>query len=166
MNKKAIAYILLKNFNNYEKVIENIDNDVRSKATKSHITTYAYGASYQSIETVTQNIIDLIEKKRHIINCRLLVLDNLEKLTEQKAKILKLKFFEKKTFEEIGENLNCAPTQARRELVKSFKSFYTNLATDEVFDDICNSDFYFYKPLKLDYQQSLGSERLLKMGMI
>lgn len=166
MNKKAIAYILLKNFNNYEKVIENIDSDVRSKATKSHITTYAYGANYQSIETVTQNIIELIERKRHIINCRLLVLENIEKLPPHNAQVLRLKFLERKTFEQMGEKLKCAPAQARRELVKSFKCFYTNVANDTIFEEICNSEFQFYRPLKIEYIQSLGSERLSKMGII
>ena len=166
MNKKAIAYILLKNFNSYEKLIDNIDNNVRSKATQSHITTYAYGANYQSIESVTKSILELIEKKRQIINCRLLVLDNLNKLPAKKAEILKLKFFERKTFEQIGEKMECAATQARRELVKGFKSFYTTLITDETFDEICNSDFSFYKPLKIDYLQSIESDKLSKMGMI
>lgn len=165
MNKKVIAYTLLKNYNNYENIIDSVNKSVRHKATKSHTTTYSYSGCYQTVEALTQNIIDLIEKKRYIINCRLLVLQALENLSQKDANILKLKFFEKKTFEQIGELLNVAPAQSRREVVKSFRNFYCSLASLDGFREVCESEFCFFKPLNVDYMQSLNSERLMKMGL-
>lgn len=165
MNRKAIAYTLLKNYNSYEKLVEDMDRDVRNKAVKSHTITYSLSSGYQSVELLTQNILDLIEKKRLIIACRILVLDTLYKMTDKESDILKMKFFSKNTFEEIGNKYGVAPSQARRDVIKSFKKFYERICFDSQFDNICNLEFKFYKPFSLDYLQCSSNQKLIKMGM-
>ncbi len=165
MNRKAIAYTLLKNYNSYEKLVEDMNRDVKNKAVKSHIITCSLSSGYQSVELLTQKILDLIEKKRLIIACRILVLDTLYKMTDKEADILKMKFFSKNTYEEIGIKYNVAPSQARREVIKGFKKFYEKICFDLQFEQICNLEFNFYKPFSLDYMQSSNNAKLIKMGM-
>lgn len=166
MNRKAIAYTLLKNYNSYEKLVEDVDKDVKNKALKSHTITYSLSSGYQSVELLTQKILDLIDKKRLIIACRILVLDTLYKMRDKEADILKMKFFSKNTYEEIGNKYNIAPSQARREVIKSFKNFYEKICFDSQFERICNLEFSFYKPFSLDYIQSSNNSKLVKMGMV
>lgn len=163
MNKKAIAYVMLKNFPSYEKFIRNIDEEVRFRACKSHTTTYGYGAGCLSIDDLTTQLMKKIEQKRYIVNARILVLEAFKSMQEQDVEILKAKFWERKTLQEIGNAFGFYPLQARRKLLKAFVSYFSKLALSDEFLQICEDEFNFCKPLLIDYATVLQNQNVCKL---
>lgn len=113
---------LLKSYSNLSRLANNIDGRV---FTLAHSMSNArYG---NTTEIVADKILKYVDKKVTLCKTKVLIEDILMKLNDKYATVLKMRFVDNKSYEEIANYFGVCVRTIRRYLAEAIKHFSFNL---------------------------------------
>lgn len=126
-----------------ERVSNAIDKIVMSRATNSFYTSSS-NMAFNGVWNVSQDIINLTNRKVNLINLKLIIEKALSCIDENLAKVLIMNFVEKRTCYECAEILNVSIRTYFRKLNKALTSFSMALSRNKYdetyFDNMLESE--------------------------
>ncbi len=114
MKGKIWAKTILQAYNYVNRIIKSIDKMVVERSAASH---YSFG--YADTLRVAEAIMELIERKRHLICMKNLVEDSLQFMEPESSKLLVLRFIDKQSPEKIAELTGASVRSVHRNLDKA-----------------------------------------------
>lgn len=118
-NTALVAYSLL------PKIAKELNSDVESRVRSSFQSRHLkIGVS---TEQLISEILDLTEEKRKIVNLRFIVKKALDKMVDADREILVERIVQKKTFQEIADSHKIALRTAFRRIANAEEDFANNL---------------------------------------
>lgn len=120
MERKIWSKTILQAYNYINRICNVIDKHVVEKSSMSHLNSYGYDDTI----LLTESIIDLIERKRNLLELKYLVEDAVAFLDDDLRKAAVLCFFDRRTANEIADMLNISSRTVNRLLDKVAKKCY------------------------------------------
>lgn len=120
MEKKVWTKTVLQAYNYINRICRVIDKHVIEKSSMSHLNSYGYDDTI----AITESIIDLIERKRNLLQLKCLIDDSVAFLQEDLRKVVVLGFFDKQSSWEISEMLCVSTRTVHRLMQKALKQCY------------------------------------------
>lgn len=120
MEKEIWSKTILQAYNYINRICGVIDKHVVEKSSMSHLNSYGYDDTI----LLTECIIDLIERKKNLINLKFLVEDSIAFLDEDLKKVAVLYFLDRRTISEVADMLNVCKRTVNRLIDKVIKKCY------------------------------------------
>lgn len=120
MEKDIWSKTILQSYNYINRICRVIDKHVVEKSSMSHLNSYGFDDTIM----LTESIIDLIERKKNLIDLKYLVEDSVAFLDEDLKKVAVLYFLDRRTINEIADMLNVCKRTVNRLIDKAIKKCY------------------------------------------
>lgn len=119
-NEKIWSKTILSIYRTLETLVRAIDNLVLERGRSSGVRSHMFGSNTFNY---MNGVIDLIERKRKLINLKLIIESALLKLGCEQQRVLMLTYFDKVKSAEIASLLNCSARTYFRKKEVALNSF-------------------------------------------
>lgn len=156
MKQKVWAKTLLSSYTCLERVASAIDKMVLDKGVNSAFDN-------RSTLRQTNRIIGLIQRKKMLINAKIIVENAISKLNENELNIIVLKYFDKVKSIDIAQLLNVSMRTYFRRLSLAINNVARNLTilgfTDDILTSMLGDDPWFDRLFKAIYARELNGKK-------